>query len=394
MEETNGHIAYLKDLPLRESENTERAIRMFTEFKFEILQHQYRSDLLIRDEEIKVLERKSKKLEEELQMMKENAAAKQNTEDDIMLTTPLVVKAHLMGSRKETCHMLFDDSYTNYHKLYEKIQTTFHLESDILELAFDNAENDNKQLPASDQYRASIEKAMAQRPADIPVSVILIYVTTKTDELENEFDTTDTDLFVDDAAAAEKSTNDSEQFSEISMPDSPLANLKREDCTTNFLDSITDEVLPYNGYEELAFATYHWTVPNWDCIRWKIRSDGFDVGGRKWYIDLYPKGRKGSKHVSIYLKIGDSDIEDWKVCAEFALVISNPDDPASYYSKYFYHPFIKADSNWGTSKFYPVIKMTESSDRWLPLLVDNKCIVSAYVRVVSQQEANPVNDGL
>ena len=57
---------------------------------------------------------------------------------------------------------------------------------------------------------------------------------------------------------------------------------------------------------------------------------------------LFPKGNNQKKSVSVYLEIANPKehgiADGWHTCAQFALAISNPEDPTSYYSnsKYLY----------------------------------------------------------
>jgi ubiquitin carboxyl-terminal hydrolase 7 len=53
-------------------------------------------------------------------------------------------------------------------------------------------------------------------------------------------------------------------------------------------------------------------------------------------ILLFPKGNNQTDFVSVYLEVADpmeqGCKESWHNCAQFSLVVSNPQDPTNFYS--------------------------------------------------------------
>lgn len=117
-------------------------------------------------------------------------------------------------------------------------------------------------------------------------------------------------------------------------------------------DAFATECVPDLGYDVKELQVFHWKLLGWKKLEKKLTSSEFDCGGHKWYvllgyrrhfhlrnlktplrrILLFPLGNSYpplNDVVSVYLDhTGPEGMEkDWHVCAQFALVISNPHDP-------------------------------------------------------------------
>jgi ubiquitin carboxyl-terminal hydrolase 7 len=93
--------------------------------------------------------------------------------------------------------------------------------------------------------------------------------------------------------------------------------------------------MPDLGQEIETFKVYHWRLKNYREQDKRICSPEFECGGHKWSILLFPQGNSNGQAndmVSVYLNYGDSKHapENWHVCAQFALAISNPEDPTHF----------------------------------------------------------------
>lgn len=106
------------------------------------------------------------------------------------------------------------------------------------------------------------------------------------------------------------------------------------------------------------YQVFSWRIPNYRKLTKRVTSETFTVGGHEWCVVisvakrlreykahilarthrnilLFPQGNSNGQAndmVSIYLNYGDpkKQPEGWHVCAQFALAISNPNDPACY----------------------------------------------------------------
>jgi ubiquitin carboxyl-terminal hydrolase 7 len=115
---------------------------------------------------------------------------------------------------------------------------------------------------------------------------------------------------------------------------------------------------------------------------------------------LFPKGNTGipaNEWLAIYLDYASSS---WNACAQFALVLSNPEDPTNFLvqrrmflrvdiTQSFTHPpdnhhrFVPDERDWGFTKFSGIralFQPTESRGR--PIIENGSTIVTVFLRVL------------
>jgi ubiquitin carboxyl-terminal hydrolase 7 len=139
----------------------------------------------------------------------------------------------------------------------------------------------------------------------------------------------------------------------------------------------------------LGDEQYTWTVDNWKNLAKKEHGPIFEAGGYPWRILLFPHGNNVDQ-CSIYLEHGfepDQIPENWSCCAQFALVLWNPDDPSLYAHHAAQHRFTKEEGDWGFTRFVELRKMFnvpwEGSNR--PLIEDQRANITAYIRFVEDE---------
>lgn len=89
--------------------------------------------------------------------------------------------------------------------------------------------------------------------------------------------------------------------------------------------------------------------------------------------------------VSVYLDyVADSKSQEgWHVCAQFALVISNPIDPRVYSTSQAHHRFTAEEMDWGFTRFNELRKlMVPGSGQPRPIIEGDTARISAFVRVL------------
>ncbi|KIP09627.1 hypothetical protein PHLGIDRAFT_86496 [Phlebiopsis gigantea 11061_1 CR5-6] len=153
-------------------------------------------------------------------------------------------------------------------------------------------------------------------------------------------------------------------------------------------DAFAAKHMPDLGHEVKEFMVYHWTINNWKKLEKKITSQEFECGGHKWRILLFPFGNSNAPPndtVSVYLDYADPKRapEGWHACAQFALVISNPNDPTIYTVSHAHHRFIAEECDWGFTRFSELRKLFSIQEgHGRPTIEDESAIVSVYVRVL------------
>ncbi|KAF9643693.1 cysteine proteinase [Thelephora ganbajun] len=179
-----------------------------------------------------------------------------------------------------------------------------------------------------------------------------------------------------------------------------VSALDREFClncsrydTAHSLSHPSDEAfaakhMPDLGHDVKEFQVFHWKLQGWKKLERKLTSPEFDCGGHKWRILLFPSGNSNGPPgdvVSVYLDSANTKGmgKDWHVCAQFALVISNPRYPTIYTVSHAHHRFIAEESDWGFTRFIDLRGLFQPQPgRNRPTIEGDSAVVSVYVRVL------------
>ncbi|KAL3422872.1 ubiquitin carboxyl-terminal hydrolase [Phlyctema vagabunda] len=136
-------------------------------------------------------------------------------------------------------------------------------------------------------------------------------------------------------------------------------------------------------------AVNTWQIEGWHNLNKKEHGPVFEAGGSPWRILMFPFGNNVD-FCSFYLEQGFPDgkvPEDWVCCAQFALVMWNPNDPTIWTTHHAHHRFTKEEGDWGFTRFVEMRKLFnlawENSGR--PIVENEAVNVTAYVRVVKDE---------
>ena len=106
------------------------------------------------------------------------------------------------------------------------------------------------------------------------------------------------------------------------------------------------------GHEVEDVQVFTWKLKNMKSLNRELTSTEFECGELKWYVSplldttcqgsltlhrrilFFPFGNRSTPPydtVSIYLDSNPNNVpDDWHKCAQFAIVLSNPNDPTIY----------------------------------------------------------------
>ncbi|KAG6911473.1 hypothetical protein DXG01_014547 [Tephrocybe rancida] len=146
--------------------------------------------------------------------------------------------------------------------------------------------------------------------------------------------------------------------------------------------------MPDLGHDVKDFQVFTWHLNNWKKLEKKLTSPEFDCGGHKWRILLFPFGNSNAPPndtVSVYLDYAEPKKapEGWHACAQFALVISNINDPTVFTVSHAHHRFIAEECDWGFTRFSELRKLfsiQEGHNR--PTIEEESADITVYVRVL------------
>ncbi|KAK3113499.1 ubiquitin-specific protease ubp15 [Teratosphaeriaceae sp. CCFEE 6253] len=153
-------------------------------------------------------------------------------------------------------------------------------------------------------------------------------------------------------------------------------------------DAIRERFMPaYPEYETEAEATFTWDITNWRTLPKRTHGPVFKCAGFPWRILFFPFGNAASESVSFYLEQGYGEEklpEDWYACAQFMLVLHNPNDPSIYIHHEANHRFTAEEGDWGFTRFADKNRIFaakyDGHDR--PLVEGDTARMTAYVRVL------------
>ncbi|KAF8201450.1 hypothetical protein BJ912DRAFT_1019409 [Pholiota molesta] len=167
-------------------------------------------------------------------------------------------------------------------------------------------------------------------------------------------------------------------------------------------DAFAAKHMPDLGHEVKDFKVFSWRLTGWKKLDKKLTSPEFECGGHKWSgsssvslytvlisrILLFPFGNSNAPPndtVSVYLDYAEPKKapEGWHACAQFALVISNPQDPTVFTVSHANHRFIAEECDWGFTRFSELRKLfniQEGHSR--PTIEDETADITVFVRVL------------
>ncbi|CAB5388507.1 unnamed protein product [Rhizophagus irregularis] len=151
-------------------------------------------------------------------------------------------------------------------------------------------------------------------------------------------------------------------------------------------EAMANKIMPELGQEIEDFKYNTWHVTNWRNLEKRITGPEFEVGSWKWRILLFPFGNGSGNQdvVSIYLDFVDikNAPPGWHSCAQFALVLWNPEDPTQYISYHAHHRFTAEEQDWGFTRFYSSQKLfTPCENRPHALIKNDSTNITAFIRV-------------
>ncbi|EYE98524.1 ubiquitin-specific protease UBP15 [Aspergillus ruber CBS 135680] len=145
-------------------------------------------------------------------------------------------------------------------------------------------------------------------------------------------------------------------------------------------------ILPKDPELETLDETHHtWHVKNWRTLDRKEHGPAFQCGGSPWRILFFPYGNHVD-YASLYLDHAweKEPPENWYACVQFALVLSNVNDPSIYTTHVATHRFNADEGDWGFTRFCELRRLfgVPWEGRDVPLVQNDEAKITAYVRVV------------
>ncbi|OQO13895.1 hypothetical protein B0A48_00770 [Cryoendolithus antarcticus] len=200
-------------------------------------------------------------------------------------------------------------------------------------------------------------------------------------QLDSDYDEK---TYVNDTESVALITNDdADSMLDESLPPAEPAKPMADDH-----EAMKERFLPASpDYETEAEAIFTWDITDWRSLPKRTHGPTFNCAGHPWRVLFFPAGNAASESVSFYLEQGFGDekpAEDWYACAQFMLVLSNPNDPSIYIHHEANHRFTLEEGDWGFTRFADKNKIFAASydgaDR--PLVEGDTARVTAYIRVL------------
>nr|POE65665.1 ubiquitin carboxyl-terminal hydrolase 21 [Quercus suber] len=144
---------------------------------------------------------------------------------------------------------------------------------------------------------------------------------------------------------------------------------------------------PSPDYETADEAVFTWDITEWRSLGKRTHGPVFHCAGHPWRILFFPAGNAASDSVSFYLEQGfeeEKPPEGWYACAQFMLVLHNPQDPSLYIHHEANHRFTADEGDWGFTRFADKNRIfaPKFDDHDRPLVENDGAKMTAYVRVL------------
>ncbi|KAJ5562977.1 hypothetical protein N7535_002578 [Penicillium sp. DV-2018c] len=137
--------------------------------------------------------------------------------------------------------------------------------------------------------------------------------------------------------------------------------------------------------ETLEECSHSWHIKDWRKMERKSHGPIFQCGGFPWRILFFPYGNQ-TEFASFYLEQAweGEPPANWYACVQFALVLSNVNDPTIYTHHAATHRFTAEEGDWGFTRFADLKSLFshEWEGKSVPLVQEDEAIITAYVRVV------------
>ncbi|KAF7728453.1 hypothetical protein EC973_006133 [Apophysomyces ossiformis] len=362
LRECNEHLDYIKSASGIVQEDKETILAKFNEVKIDLMECQNNYNFKVQQAKIEHLSRslsiKSEKcrgLEAKLSFLEEQLSEKHNNRQDIFLSVPLIIEAHVTGHPDNVCCFPFDKGYTCYEQLHKKIQEKFGLERFSIVIREESRDDRCGKQWTEEDYKNAIETVYNEQTSDASFHVISIDVI----DIMEEPDYSDTleairlSIGVDTEEAkslAEQSKGTSHGFSDLGDLDFPLTTIDRE--------------VRLQEQKKENHSSYFTTGPPPTSISldWEGESEGMN-------------------NLTCYLNRKDTDISRY-ADAEFVLIMSNPKNPTQHHCgrKLFYQ--FGSGYYKGYEPFFPPY-YSYANDKGENRFIENgQCVISAYLRVV------------
>lgn len=181
------------------------------------------------------------------------------------------------------------------------------------------------------------------------------------------------------------------------------------------------------GHKIATSIKSQWVIDNWSQLPQKLHGPTFQAEGFDFKLLLFPQGNK-TKSVSLYLEAGptekistnenekttdsftdlkesasgdtnraddlttktttttteeDPSASQWHICAQFGLVMWNPDDPTAHWTNYSHHRFTSEEKDWGFTGFCEQRMLFGGTGMGRPPIVSNDRVnIDVYVRII------------
>jgi ubiquitin carboxyl-terminal hydrolase 7 len=144
---------------------------------------------------------------------------------------------------------------------------------------------------------------------------------------------------------------------------------------------------PLPDLETVDESMSTWDIVSWREMQRKEHGPVFECGGFPFRVLFFPWGNN-VEHASFYLEHGYDDSnpppEGWYACAQFLLVLWNPNDPRIFVQHSATHRFTPDEGDWGFTRFVELRKIFNNAwEGFERPMVENNCVrLTSFVRVV------------
>ncbi|EPY51310.1 ubiquitin carboxy terminal hydrolase Ubp22 [Schizosaccharomyces cryophilus OY26] len=154
-------------------------------------------------------------------------------------------------------------------------------------------------------------------------------------------------------------------------------------------ETVKEELtLALPDYDDVAYGSYTWEIKNWHELDSRASSRIFEVGGRQFRIVYFPQGiSQSSGYTSLFLEYipfkEEKEKQDYGVCCQFALIISNLNNPSLRVASAAHCRYSPEIADWGFTQFTETKRLLSRESPVAPPIVEDGALrINAYVRIL------------
>ncbi|EFA79079.1 hypothetical protein PPL_07904 [Heterostelium album PN500] len=150
-------------------------------------------------------------------------------------------------------------------------------------------------------------------------------------------------------------------------------------------------------FDEESSSVYTWKLQKVSTLRERAISPVFKVGQCKWMIAVYPKGKSGGDHLSIYLKVAETvtlnNIPEWFFLVNFKFSVINQRDGSKFTRQVEGKKFKANVEDWGFPQFFKLSILYDAKNGFINY-TDDSILIELQMEIINDFSRKKFKDNI